>query len=100
MIEDLEAALKGLGATKVKRVKSRGCILLVVEVGGGVYLISIVEGGLTNNYVGKVVPSAKVFTWDCSEVEYSPYGLYALASSGGELISKIVNKLQLIMAAY
>lgn len=100
MIEALEAALKGLGATKVKRVKNRGCTLLVVEVGDGVYLISIMEGGLTSNYVGKVVPSAKVFTWNCIEVEYSPHGLYALASSSDELISKIIKKLQLIMAAY
>ncbi|MEM1982457.1 MAG: hypothetical protein QW596_01365 [Sulfolobales archaeon] len=97
MIDTLESELKRLGATRVKRTKLRGCTLLVVELGGNVYLISLNDHGLTDNYVGKIVPSTKVFNWNCTEVEYSPFGLYVLASDEVEFINKVIKKLQLIM---
>ncbi len=99
MLEALETALKRLGVTKVKRIKQHGCTLFAVEAGSDVYIISVFEKGLTDNYIGKVVPSSKVLSWNCVEVEYTPYGLYVLAGSVDELVDKVVSKLQLIMSA-
>ncbi len=97
MVEELEESLKLLGATKVKKIKQRECTLLVVEIEGEIYLISLAKGGMTDNYVCKIVPSTKVSNWSCTDLEYSPYGLYVLANNVNALVSKVVNKLQLLM---
>lgn len=100
MLEALEDALKRLGAMKVKKIRQRECVLLAAEIGSEIYLISIAKGGMTNNYVGKIVPSVKLSDWTCIGLEYSPYGLYVLADSVDSLVGKVISKLQLLMSSH
>jgi len=92
----LEPMLKDLGAVRVKTVKQRECEVVVVEFKDDIFLISLSRGGMTDNYVAKVVPSTKVYSWGCIDIEYSPYGLYVVAGDEEELAKKIINKLNIL----
>lgn len=99
MIEKLTNALRALGASKVKSIKERNCTLLIVEVGNEVFIVSLSKGGFTGSYVVKLVPSDKVGGWSCIDVEYSPYGLYALGSNEDELLSRVITKFKALLSA-
>lgn len=97
MLNTLEGALRDLGAIRVKSTKSGECTVLIAEFRDEIYLISVVRGRLTNKLISKVVPSSKVYSWSCDEIEYSPYGLYAIADTFEELTNKVVSKLRVLM---
>jgi len=88
--------LKDLGAMRVKTIKQRECEVVVAEFKDDIFLISLSKGGMTDNYVAKVVPSTKVYSWGCVDIEYSPYGLYVVAEGEEELIKKIISKLSIL----
>lgn len=99
MIDKLTNALRALGATKVKSIKERDCVLLVVEVGNDVFLLSLSKGRFTGSYVIKLAPSDKVGGWSCIDVEYSPYGLYVLGSEEDEVLGRVITKFKMLLSA-
>jgi hypothetical protein len=76
------------------------CVLLYcekVEDGAG-FLVAFSS---TDGYVyAKIAPEQAVpaHMWHCSDVYYTPYGLYAFANSVEEVVSKLKSKLGLLRA--
>ena len=85
------------GCSKVGVVEEKpGCILLYCDGGDGI-LVAVFEH---NSWVyAKAVAegSIKPYMWHCSELLYTPYGVYAFSKSLEELVKKLAAKKPLVL---
>ena len=100
IIDSVKELLKSLGAKKCVVRREYGCTVFIAEFQHDVILVTLTTGSFGAKYVSKIVPSSKLrtVTWSCDEVKYSPHGLYVIALSDDELLSKIKEKVGKVKA--
>ncbi len=87
---ELRDGLIAAGAKKVTVLNEHECLITLVEIYGSRFVVAVFEG--ERALYAKVIPEDEAPSLACTNLLYSPKGLYVFASSLEELCRGIIAK--------